>query len=547
MAARAECGLDSGAAGAWPISRTVRSARRTQRLRAWANALSAGLELNQDGSLWVATEGSGLGWIKDGHVAMLTARNGLPCDTIHWTMEDDDHAMWLYTACGLVRIASTELAAWIADPKHRIETSVWDAADGVRLRSTSPSGYSPRVTKSSDGKLWFVTGSGLNVVDPRHLAVNKLAPAVHIEQVTAGHKVRWQNLSGVTATKLSLPALTGDLEIDYTALSFVAPEKIRFKYRLEGMDPEWQDAGNRRQAFYTNLPPGGYRFRVIACNDSGVWNEAGDTLEFSVAPAYYQTAWFGALCVASLLLLLWGLYRYRLHQVARQFNLRMEERVHERTRIARELHDTLLQSFQGLMLGFQIVENKMPPGEAKDMLEKALERADQAIAEGRDAVHDLRSSTTVTNDLADAVKALGDQMASDDGASFYLVVEGAPRHLHPILRDEIYRIAREAVRNAFHHAQASRIEVEISYGDKLFGLRIRDDGRGMPPEIVDEGRAGHYGLPGMRERAREIGGQLHVWSGKGTGTEILLSIPGSVAYGTSPARKGWRLFGKRMG
>jgi ligand-binding sensor domain-containing protein len=292
----------------------------------------AGLELGQDGSLWVATEGDGLGWIKDGRVATLTTRNGLPCDTVHWTMEDDDHSLWLYAACGLVRIARAELAAWIADPKHRIETTIWDAADGVRLRSTSPSGYSPRVAKSTDGKLWFVTGAGVNVVDPRHLPMNKLAPPVHIEQIAADRKTRWQNLSGAVVSNLSLPALSRDVEVDYTALSLVAPEKVRFRVKLEGWDQDWKDAGNERKAFYSNLPPRNYRFRVMASNNSGVWNEAGASLDFSIAPAYYQTNWFRFSLGAAFLALVWALYRYRLHQVAQEFNVRLEERVGERTR-----------------------------------------------------------------------------------------------------------------------------------------------------------------------------------------------------------------------
>ncbi len=213
--------------------------------------------------------------------------------------------------------------------------------------------------------------------------------------------------------------------------------------------------------------------------------------------------------------------------------MRLEERVGERTRIARELHDTLLQSFQGLMLRFQVIDELLPPGKAKEALEKALERGDQAIVEGRDAVHDLRSSTVITNDLAEAVKALGDELAAEDSAIFRVVVEGSPRHLHPILRDEIYRIAREALRNAFSHARAREIEAEITYGEGLLRLRIRDDGRGMAAGIVEQGRAGHYGLPGMRERAKRIGGQLNVWTGAGAGTEIELTIPASNAYGTS--------------
>ncbi len=502
-----------------------------------ANGLGEGpvndLHLDQDGTLWAATAG-GLSRVKNGRAATLASQNGLPCDTIHALAEGDAHSLWLYTACGLVRIARSELDAWAKDEKRTIQVAVFDNSDGVGSHALPISSFSPRFAKAVDGKLWFAHADGVSVFDPRHVPVNKLAPPVHIEEVKADGK------SYAPTRGLRLPARVRDVWIDYTALSFAAPEKVRFRYRLEGQDTEWKELVNEREAKYSNLAPRRYRFRVIACNNSGVWNETGDTLDFSVDPAYFQTAWFEAACVAALLVLLWALYRYRLHQIARRLDIRAEER----TRIARDLHDTLLQSFQGLMLGFQMVDNQLPLGKAKDLLEKTLERADQAIAEGRDAVHDLRSSTTVTNDLADAVRALGDELASADSGAFEIVVEGAPRDLHPILRDEIYRLAREAVRNAFRHAQASRIEVEISYGEKLFRLRIRDDGGGIPPEILDEGRAGHYGLPGMRERAREIGGQLNVWSGKGTGTEIEFDIPGSIAYGTSPARKGWRRFGR---
>jgi signal transduction histidine kinase len=225
---------------------------------------------------------------------------------------------------------------------------------------------------------------------------------VHVEQITADRKTY------DASSNLRLPALTRDLEIDYTALSLVAPEKNRFRVKLEGRDRDWQDAGNRRQAFYNDLPPRNYRFRVMASNNNGVWNEAGAALDFSVAPAYYQTAWFQALCALAGLALLWGLYRYRLHQIAREFNVRLDERVGERTRIARDLHDTLLQSFQGLMLHLQVVDDLLPQGNAKDELEQTLERADQAIAEGRTAVYDLRSSATTTNDLAQAVRRSGE-------------------------------------------------------------------------------------------------------------------------------------------
>jgi signal transduction histidine kinase len=484
-----------------------------------------GFQLDGDGALWAATEG-GLSRVKNGRVATLTSRNGLPCENAQWVMEDDYHAFWLGMACGVVRIPRSELDAWATDPTRKIQVTVFDSSDGVRSHAR-PSGYNPGVAKSTDGRIWLLPWDGVSVLDPHNLAFNNLPPPVDIEEITADRK-KYE-----TSSNLRLPPLIRDLEIDYTALSLVAPEKNRFKYKLEGYDGDWQDVGNRRQAFYTNLPPRNYRFRVMASNNSGVWNQAGASFDFSIDPTYYQTTWFKALCAAAFLIVLWSLYRLRLYQLAREFNVRLEERVGERTRIARELHDTLLQSFQGLMLRLQLVDELLSPGKAKEELEQTLERADQAIAEGRSAVHDLRSSATTTNELAQAVRSVADELAGDGSPTFRLVVEGAVRELHPILRDEVYRIAREALRNAFNHARAHHIEAEITYGERLFRLRIRDDGDGIPPDILATGRSGHYGLNGMRERARQTGAKLDIWSSAGSGTEIELSIPGSIAYGKS--------------
>jgi signal transduction histidine kinase len=230
----------------------------------------------------------------------------------------------------------------------------------------------------------------------------------------------------------------------------------------------------------------------------------------------------------------------------RILELRLEERVSERTRIARALHDTLLQSFQGLMLHLQVVDNMLPPGQAKEKLDQTLERADQAIAEGRDAVYDLRSSATITNDLAEAVRALCDEMGTPGAGAFQLTVKGPPRDLHPIIRDELYRITREALRNAFTHARAENIEAELTYAERYFRLRIRDDGQGIEPAMLEEGRSGHYGLPGMRERSRQIGAGFTIWSAVGAGTKIELSIPGSIAY-RAVSRPRMRLFRKKIG
>jgi signal transduction histidine kinase/ligand-binding sensor domain-containing protein len=509
------------------------------------------LRVDSDGTLWAATE-EGLSRLKNGRFARIASKNGLPCDSVHWVIEDDDHSFWLYMPCGLVRISHSEMDAWAAavdkskDTNRSIQSTVFDSSDGVRTLAVIGS-FTPQVAKSSDGKLWFLPWDGVSVIDPHHIPFNKLPPPVHVEQVTADRKIYWQNWSGdASSSQPRLPPLVRDLTIDYTAPSFVAPEKVLFRYKLEGMDRDWQDAGNRRQAFYTNLSPGNYRFRVAACNNSGVWNEAGTFLDFSIAPAYYQTTWFRASCVVVFLILLWGIYRLRVQQLQHQFAIGLEARVNERTRIARELHDTLLQSFHGLILRFQAATNLLPerPVEAKQRFESAIDQAAQAVTEGRDAVQGLRSSTVETNDLAMAISALGEELAADgtiaDSALFRMAVEGTPRNLHPILRDEVYRIAGETLRNAFRHAQARQIEVEIHYDARQFRFRVRDDGKGIDPKILGEHpRPGHFGLPGMRERAKIVGGQLDVWSELDSGTEVELSIPASRAYATPSTRRLW--------
>jgi len=310
--------------------------------------------------------------------------------------------------------------------------------------------------------------------------------------------------------------------------------------------------GNRRQAFYNNLSPGDYRFRVAASNNSGVWNEAGTSFAFSIVPAYYQTTWFRLSCVAAFLGLLWVLYQLRLRQATQRVQYRMEERVNERMRIARELHDTMLQSFQGAMMHLQVVSDLISkhPQEAKQKLDSALDLADHAIAEGRDTVQGLRSSTTVTNDIAAAMitlgKGLGASETNQNCPEFRVEVEGATRDLRPIARDEVCRIAGEALRNAFKHAQASRIEVEIQYAPHSLRLRIRDDGKGIEPQVVG-GRQGHYGLSGMRERAKLIGGNLELWTKVQAGTKIELTIPAAAAYAKPDGQHGSRFFRKGAG
>jgi signal transduction histidine kinase len=464
-------------------------------------------------------------------------------------VNDDAHSVWLYTACGLVRMARSDLDAWSANPKRTISPTVFGTSDGV-VSHPSTSGFSPRVAKSADGRIWFLPFDGVSVLDPRHIPFNSIPPPVHVEQITADRKL--YNADADAGGHMRLPPLIRDLEIDYTALSLVVPEKNLFRYKLEGIDSDWHDAGNRRQAFYTNLPPRTYRFRVIACNNSGVWNETGDSFEFSIAPAYYQTIWFKLLCAAAFLAILWALYLLRLQQLRHQFTIGLEARVNERTRVARELHDTLLQSFQGAVFQFQAARKLLlrNADNTLHVMDEAIQAAEEGIIEGRAAIHDLRPEPAAQRDLPELLKAAGNELAGaqEPGAhspTFSVVVEGKQQTLPPMLQDEVYRISREVIRNAFAHAAGSHIEVEIRYDRDQLRVRIRDDGKGIDSKILEEGgQPGHWGISGMRERAQRIGARLDFWSEMGAGTEVQLTIPGAIAYRKHRDGHRFRLFRK---
>ena len=492
------------------------------------------LQFDQDGALWVATEG-GVSRLKNGRIATLTSTNGLPCDTVHWLKEDGSRSFWLYTACGLLRITRAELDKWVTAVDHdvnakpMVQTMLLDNSDGVKSVA-SGNHFTPQVAQSKDGKIWFLVADGLSLVDPSQLRLNTTPPSVHIEQFIADRIT--YTASSTENEPLRLPPLIRDLQIDYTALSLVAPEKILFRYKLEGRDSDWQEVTSRRQAFYNDLPPGNYRFRVMACNNNGVWNETGTYVDFFIAPAYYQTVWFRIAAVILFLLVLGALYQLRLRQVARQVRVRMEERLEERERIARDLHDTLLQSVQGLILKFYAVSKQIPADTpAHNALEKTLDHADEVLAEGRDRIRNLRVNSASLSDLPAAFRSVAEEAPQGRQAIFKTVVEGHVRDLHPLVLEECYCIGREAIINALSHSEAQHVEAEIAYDSREFRLRVRDNGRGIDPKILAEGgRPGHWGLQGMRERAQNMGGQLRFWSRVDTGTEVELTVPGATAY-----------------
>lgn len=466
---------------------------------------------------------TGLALLRDGRIHPLRTMRADRLNGVTGIVETAQGEIWLNSIHGILRLPKGALAAALQH-SGALDYRLFDLSDGLLGVAQQAVPASTAVT-DANGRLWFATNQGLATIDPLQVHSNKVLPPVHIRALIAGGE-RYQSTS-----RPKLPAGTRDLRVEYTAPSLAFPQRVQFRYRLEGFDEEWQNAGNRHQAFYTNLGPGHYRFRVIAANDSGLWNEQGATLDFVIAPRFTQTWWFAALCAIALGGLLFLLYLLRLRQISQRVRMRLEERHLERERIARELHDTLLQSFQGLVLRFQSIANRIPTDDpVRSALEQAMDRADEAIAEGRDRVRDLRATTVSSlRDLPEAFAQLGAEFGHDHPASFSVVVEGQLPAMNAMVHDEIYWIGREALCNAFRHAGASQVEVEISSSEDRLVFRFRDDGQGIAEEVLLSGeRSGHWGLSGMRERAKDIGAELRVWSrpGKGTEVELVIGPPG---------------------
>jgi signal transduction histidine kinase/ligand-binding sensor domain-containing protein len=481
--------------------------------------------VDADGAIWWATS-QGAVHVKNGRPETLDSQNGLSCDNINSIVRDDRGSLWLQSPCGLDSIAAAELARWEENPGVHISVRNFGILDGALPGGQVP--FSPKAVKSTDGRLWFVNERVLQVVDPAHLHLNETRPPVQIETVIADRKANGPQQN------LRLPALTRDIEIDYTALSLSVPQKVQFRYRLEGRDREWRDPGKQRQAFYNDLPPGPYTFRVIAANNDGVWNNEGAAWSFSVAPAYYQKAWFRCLLAGIAILLCWMLYRFRVRQIAAGISARFDERLEERTRIARELHDTLLQTIQGSKL---IVDDALDNANDSALTRQALQRLSiwlyQATEEGRAALTSLRRSATRQNDLAEALQRAGEDCSLKRPLTFRLTVDGSSRDMHPIVRDDIYRIGYEAIRNACWHSGGTQVEVDLKYARDLI-LRVRDNGKGIHPDILSNGKQGHFGLRGMQERADRAGGKLSIRAtnlhSTNPGTEVELVVPGNLGY-----------------
>jgi signal transduction histidine kinase len=474
----------------------------------------------------------GLSRFRAGHAETIRAHPVSSDSRINGIVRTPEGDTWLAFPKALVLLGPRELERAFRDKASPAPALSLGPGDGLR---SQPHSHSQRsMVRGGDGRLWVATETGTLWMDPAHIVRNTLPPGIAIRSITVDGQTHHD------PTTLQLAAGTANIEIDFSILSFADPARVRARYMLEGFDHAWVDPGTRRQAFYTNLPPGKYTFRVIGANNDGVWNRSGAALAFDIPPTFLQSIWFIVLCVALILVAFGIVYRLRVRQIAGRIHARLDERARERERIARELHDTLLQGIQGLMLRFQAVADRVTDDQSHAQLEAALSAADDVVVDARNRVRDLRG-TEGANDLVTIVEHLVADVPFDPPIPVRILVEGKPRLLHPFVAAEIKRILHEVLFNIALHARASSAEVAIGFEPRHLAIRVRDDGIGMPEDVLARGhKPGHFGLIGMRERAEKIGGHLMVSSGPDAGSEITLTLPAKLAFAKRrPSHRAW--------
>ena len=468
-----------------------------------------------DGELWVGTYGGGLSLRQGERFVSAARRDGFVADSVGAMVEDDFGHLWMSTDQGLVRAPRTELAERLTGRRRSVAVETFGAADG--LVGELGTGYTPAAWKARDGRLWFATRRGAAVVDPRSLEGDRPPPPLALEELLADH--REVDLRSPPV----LPAGTFDLEIRYTALSFAAPERVRFRYRLEGFDPGWVEAADRRVAYYTNLPPGRYRFRVAAADGEGAWSPEPASLDLRLLPRWYQTAWFRLALAAAALLAAYGLYRLRVGHLEARAAV-----AEERNRLARDIHDTIAQDLTAILMQTRAAQREAAgePAGVRGRLERIGGFAERGLEEARRSLRALRPQVLEGRDLAGALQEAARNLGAGEQTRIEVRARGERRPLRPAVEAELLRIGGEAMANAVQHAGATRIEVDLAVGRRKAVLTVRDDGCGFDAAAVGGATgAGRFGLVGMRERAERVAGRLEVTSAPGAGTRVEVRVP----------------------
>jgi ligand-binding sensor domain-containing protein/signal transduction histidine kinase len=519
-----------------------------------------------DGTMWFGTRG-GLTALSHGHLRTYTTNDGLPSDDVISLLQDADGTLWIGTAGGLAILSVDRIvyartlpdslrspieglaedrkgSLWIATADHVVRVSrnelvkrnlkdgdirEYGPADG--LHGVAGVRRSQSVVSDQHGRLWFSLNRGIAMVDPERIR-NSLPVTPSIEAVLADGSTL------AMTDPVHIPRPYHRLAFNYAGLSLSVPERIRFRYMLEGFDRGWSETTAARQAIYTNLTPGSYRFRIISSNSDGLWNGSEAAISIKIDPAFWQAWWFQVFCGLTSVLIIWMLYQARVRQISRQMQIRLEERLDEREALARDLHDTLLQGFFSAAMQLDVANDRLPEDSpAKPIIQRVIELMNQVGQEGRNTIRSLRSPLRGSQDLEQALSQVREEFPATENIDFSVVVEGTPRLLNPIVWDEVYHLGREAITNAFRHSGASKIEVEIEYTARYLQLLVRDNGCGIDDRVLQSGREGHWGLSGMRERGEKIGARLQLLSRPDAGTEIELSIPGRIAFESLPPER----------
>ena len=483
----------------------------------------------QDGDrLWIGGS-DGLGYMDGLRLKMARLADGGPLKNVTGIVFSARGDLWVHTLDGVFQLPANDVRQAEVDSSHPMHFRKFGTLDGLP-GSPALQFPLPSAIKSTDGRLWFATSNGVVWLDPAQLISNTLPPQVIIDSVEADGKT-YKPEDGLT-----LPAHTENIRIGFSVLSMTMPERVDAKIRMRGLDDDWRDVGSQREVSYSNLRPGNHHFDVIGANEDGVWNKAGRGIGFSIKPAFYQTAWFVVLCICLAALALWQAFAFRLRQVHRRLHVRLEARHAERERIARDLHDTLLQGFPGLLMKVQVGVDRLPlPEEAADrqFLNKTLDQARGLIVESRDQVSRLRSEEY--SSFAEVISSFDKDHASHPGMTLNASVEGHERRLNREIFEEVSFVMKEAMCNAYAHSDGNLLTVRLDYRHDALFLEVHDNGTGIDQGILDAGeRPGHWGLMGMRERAKQMSAKLSIESLPRTGTRVTLSIPARIAYATSP-------------
>ncbi len=534
-----------------------------------ANSVNSILEAS-DGTVWFATP-SGLASFSNGHWLNRTVADGLPSANVTIVFEDSKQVIWAATSAGLAYVASGHAGVprIIPEPLREqifgitedLEGSLWFATsdrmnrgdrDRLRMGTLDDSDFQSygvedglrglegarrdrSVAVGPLGNVWVSLNRGLAMASPQRSVRNSGPVAVRIESTSA------EGVPIDLKTSPTLSAGSKGFTFNYAASNLSVSERIRFRYKLDGSGQGWSNNVASRQVVYFHLDPGVYRFRVMASNGEGLWNGPEARIPFVIEPAFWQTSWFRMAVLVTFCLFAIGLYRLRVYQLTEQLNIRFRERLAERTRIAQELHDTLLQGVQSACLQLDVAEDQLPEDSpTKPLLKRILQLMTNVSEEGRDALRGLRAPETDNHSLEMAFSRMGKEFSFDDGVSFGVTVNGKLRPLRAMLRNEVYRIGREAIVNAFMHAHAQNIEVDVEYASEHLRVLVHDNGVGVDPLVVHSGRQGHWGLPGMRARSEAIGANFSFRSRLAAGTEVELIVPSEIAFESAPNGRRFR-------